>query len=127
MTLFDVIRIDHFRGLESFYSIPIDEDTARNGVWVKAKGKVFFDKIKNRFGDIDIVLEDLGFITNDVIDLRTYTGYPGMKVFQFANFNDSHHPYLPSNCEINSVIYTSTHDNDTLLGWLNNLRDEEKR
>ena len=127
VTLFDVIRIDHFRGLESFYSIPIDEDTAINGVWVKAKGKIFFDKIKNRFGDIEIVLEDLGFITNDVIDLRTYTGYPGMKVFQFANFNDSHHPYLPSNCEINSVIYTSTHDNDTLLGWLNNLSDEEKR
>ena len=127
VTLFDVIRIDHFRGLESFYSIPIDEDTAINGEWVKAKGKIFFDEIKNRFGNIEIVLEDLGFITNDVIDLRTYTGYPGMKVFQFANFNDSHHPYLPSNCEINSVIYTSTHDNDTLLGWLNNLNDDEKR
>lgn len=125
-TLFDVIRIDHFRGLESFYSIPIEEETAKNGVWRKARGKLFFDRIKNRFGDLDLVLEDLGFITKDVIDLKTYTGYAGMKVFQFADFNDINHPYLPHNCEKNSVIYTSTHDNDTLLGWLKNKSDDEK-
>lgn len=124
--LYDVIRIDHFRGLESFYSIPADEDNARNGVWRVAKGKHFFDKIKRRFGDIDIVLEDLGLITEDVIELKNYTGYAGMKVFQFADFNNLNHPYLPHNCEENSIIYTSTHDNNTLLGWLRNISDDEK-
>lgn len=125
--LYDVIRIDHFRGLVSYYSIPVDEETARNGVWVEAKGRAFFDKINERFGDVDIVLEDLGFITQDVIDLKNDTGYPGMKVFQFAGFNDANHPYLPHNCEVNSVIYTSTHDNDTLLGWVQNLSEDELR
>ena len=125
--LFDVLRIDHFRGLESFYSIPVDDETAINGEWVKAKGKIFFDRIKNRFEDFDIVLEDLGFITQEVIDLREYTGYPGIKVFQFANFHEPDHPYLPSNCKENSVVYTSTHDNDTLVGWQKHLSDEEKR
>lgn len=126
VALYDVIRIDHFRGLESYYAIANEEETATNGIWVKARGKQFFKQLKKRFGNIDIVLEDLGFITEDVVDLKNDTGFPGMKVFQFAEFMDINHPYLPTNCEVNSVIYTSTHDNDTLFGWLTKLNEEEK-
>lgn len=126
LQLYDCVRIDHFRGLESFYSIPADEATARKGNWVKACGREFFDKFKEQFADADIVLEDLGFITQEVMDLKQYTGFPGMKVWQFAFLSDASNPYLPHHCERNSVIYTSSHDNDTLLGWVSHVSDHEK-
>ncbi|MBB6446629.1 4-alpha-glucanotransferase [Bacillus benzoevorans] len=127
LQLYDCMRIDHFRGLESFYSIPAGEPTARNGRWVKACGREFFAKIKEQFGDVDIILEDLGFITQEVMDLKKYTGFPGMKVLQFAFLSDANNPYLPHHCERNSVIYTSSHDNDTLLGWFSHASEYEKR
>lgn len=127
LTLYDVIRIDHFRGLESYYSIPVAEQTAKNGTWVQAKGKAFFNQVKQQFGEVDIVLEDLGFITEEVIHLKRETGYPGMKIFQLGFLNDMNNPHLPHNCELNSIYYTASHDNDTSLGWLQNGKDHEKR
>lgn len=124
--LYDVIRMDHFRGFESYYSISAHEQTARNGIWVPAKGHAFFERLKQYFGEIDIVLEDLGFITNEVIALKMETGYPGMKVFQFAFLTDESNPHLPHHCEKNSVVYLSTHDNDTVLGWLSHIGSEER-
>lgn len=126
LLLYDCIRIDHFRGLESYYSIPANEPTARNGFWVKAYGRLFFDKLKEQFASAEIVLEDLGFITQEVIELKQYTGFPGMKVFQFAFLSDENNPHLPHLSERNSVIYTSSHDNDTILGWLRHAGDKEK-
>lgn len=124
--LLDILRIDHFRGLESAWEIPADEDTAMNGTWVEAPGYALLATIEKHFPELSLVAEDLGVITDEVIRLRDEFNLPGMKILQFA-FNDgASNPYLPHNCTQNSVMYTGTHDNDTTLGWFQALNNHDK-
>lgn len=118
MELFDLIRIDHFRGFEAYWSVPAHEETAINGHWVKAPGEALFDALKERFGELPFVAEDLGIITPEVDALRERYGLPGMKILQFAFGSGPENPYLSHNHEKNSVIYTGTHDNNTTVGWI---------
>jgi 4-alpha-glucanotransferase len=126
LELFDILRIDHFRGLEAAWEIPADEETAINGNWVKAPGKALLSAIKKRFGKIPLVAEDLGIITPEVEEIRDQFQLPGMKILQFAFGDGSDNPYLPSNYITNCVAYTGTHDNDTTLGWSEQLNDEQR-
>ncbi len=116
-TLFDTVRIDHFRGFEAYYAIPAGETTAKNGRWRKGPGMRLFRAVREALGALPIVAEDLGFLTPAVHRLLRQTGFPGMKVLQFAFDPDEESAYLPHNCLPHSVIYTGTHDNDTILGW----------
>jgi len=113
----DLIRIDHFRGLESFWSVPAEEETAINGEWVKAPGKALFNTILQELGNLPIMAEDLGDIDQAVIDLRDHFSFPGMNILHFAFGSDANNPYLPFNVVPNSVIYSGTHDNNTTVGW----------
>ncbi len=124
--LFDGVRIDHFRGLESYYSIPATEKTAKNGKWIKGPGMDFVNVIKEVCGDKLIIAEDLGDITPEVRELVDESGFPGMKVLQFAFLGDENSPHLPHNYDNNCVAYTGTHDNNTLLGYVWEL-DEKTR
>ena len=117
LDLFDVLRIDHFRGFESYWSIPQGEETAINGEWVTAPGQELFDLLKEKMGELPVIAEDLGIITEDVKDLMLHTGFPGMSVLQFAFDHHSDNPYKPENTIENKVVYTGTHDNDTTKGW----------
>ncbi|NOQ63140.1 MAG: 4-alpha-glucanotransferase [Methyloprofundus sp.] len=126
LEMFDILRIDHFRGFEAAWEIPASEDTAINGKWVKAPGMKLLAALQNEFGDIPLIAEDLGIITAEVDELRTSFNLPGMKILQFAFGDDASNPYLPHNYEKNTVAYTGTHDNDTSLGWFNCLNDHEK-
>lgn len=126
LSLFDGVRIDHFRGLESYWSVPYSAKTAREGRWEKAKGEAFIDAIKDIAGDKLIIAEDLGDITEDVEKLVEYSGFPGMKVFQFGFLSDGDSPHKCHNYKNNSVAYTGTHDNNTLLGYVWEL-DEHNR
>ncbi|MFA5983248.1 MAG: 4-alpha-glucanotransferase [Methylococcaceae bacterium] len=127
LKLFDIVRIDHFRGLESAWEIPATEATAIYGSWVKAPGKELLDAIKTAIGAVPLVAEDLGIITDEVIQLRDAFELPGMKILQFAFGGGPDNPYLPNNYEKNCVVYTGTHDNDTTLGWTQKLNDDERR
>ncbi|HEY9803968.1 MAG TPA: 4-alpha-glucanotransferase [Leptolyngbyaceae cyanobacterium] len=122
----DVIRIDHFRGFEAFWTVPQGEETAINGKWVKAPGEELFDVIKQKLGKLPVLAEDLGVITPEVEALRDKYEFPGMKVLQFAFGSDPGNPFLPFNYTSNFVVYTGTHDNDTTLGWFNQASDYEK-
>jgi 4-alpha-glucanotransferase len=124
--MFDILRIDHFRGLESAWEIPADEETAINGQWVVAPGKAMLKAIAKECRSISLIAEDLGIITDEVDALRNAFNLPGMKILQFAFDGTSDNFYLPHNHEKNSVVYTGTHDNDTTLGWFNSLNDHEK-
>lgn len=118
LELYDIVRIDHFRGLESFYCIdPVTKD-AMNGQWVKAPGKELFDQVNLEIKDAKIIAEDLGIITDEVRDLLEYTGFPGMKIVQFGFSSDASNLNLPHNYPKNSVAYTGTHDNNSLAEWL---------
>lgn len=117
--LYDMVRIDHFRGFESYWQIPYGDETAANGEWVKGPGIKLFNAIKEVLGDVNIIAEDLGFMTNEVIEFRNATGFPGMKVLQFG-FGGEDSTDLPHNYVNNSIAYTGTHDNDTVLGWFEN-------
>lgn len=118
--LFDVIRIDHFRGFEACWSIPASEPVAINGEWVEVPGKALFEKLE-QVNTLPLVAEDLGVITEPVIELRDRFGLPGMKILQFAFDSGSDNPYLPHNHVPNSIVYTGTHDNNTTLGWFKEL------
>ena len=118
LELFDGVRIDHFRGLESYFSIPSSEKTARNGVWKKGPGMALIRALREVCGDKLIIAEDLGDITPAVRKLVDDSGYPGMRVLQFAFLGDENSWHLPHNYENNSVAYTGTHDNNTLLGYV---------
>lgn len=124
---FDILRIDHFRGLEAAWEIPASEPTAQIGQWAKAPGKALLSAIKAEFGAIPLVAEDLGIITEEVTELRDEFDLPGMKILQFAFGGDSDNPYLPNNYEKNCVVYTGTHDNDTTLGWSLKINNDEKK
>ncbi|SEP93657.1 4-alpha-glucanotransferase [Ectothiorhodospira magna] len=119
LEMVDLIRIDHFRGFEAYWSIPADEATAINGHWVPAPGRDLFAALKARFGALPLVAEDLGVITPAVEALRDDNGLPGMKILQFAFTGGNTNPYLPHRHRDNAVVYTGTHDNDTTLGWFN--------
>lgn len=123
--LYDVIRIDHFRGFESFWEVPYGEETAKNGQWTKGPGIDLFKAIKDQLGVVNIIAEDLGFMTDEVIELREATGYPGMNILQFAFDPKGDSEYLPHNQVQNSVVYTGTHDNDTIVGWMQ-LKESRK-
>jgi len=126
MKLYDVVRLDHFRGFDEFWAVNYGSKNAVDGVWMKAYGRELFENVRQQFGDIKIIAEDLGIITNSVVELKDGFGFPGMKIFQFAFDGNDNNLYLPSNYEENSVAYTGTHDNDTLLGWFEKLNDSEK-
>lgn len=116
---YDVVRIDHFRAFESYFSIPFGDKDAKRGKWVKGPDKALFDAFADEFGNnLPIIAEDLGVITPAVRKLLDYTKFPGMKVLQFAFSGNSDNAYLPHNIVKNCVIYTGTHDNDTIIGWL---------
>lgn len=117
LELYDVIRLDHFRGLESYYSIDKGAKTAATGRWEKGPGQDFINTITNELGSVPMIAEDLGFITQEVRDLRDNAGYPGMKILQFAFDSDAENDFLPHNYTRNCVAYTGTHDNNTLGGW----------
>ena len=125
LKIYDVIRIDHFRGFDSFYAIPYGEKTARNGVWREGPGISLFTELKKAFGEMNIIAEDLGFLTDSVKKLLKDSGYPGMKVIQFAFGCGSESEYLPFRYEKNSVVYTGTHDNDTNIGWVKTATEKD--
>ncbi|WP_408070362.1 4-alpha-glucanotransferase [Butyrivibrio sp. JL13D10] len=125
--LYDVIRIDHFRGFDEYYSIPYGDPTAENGKWVKGPGYKLFEVMKKELGDIRVIAEDLGFLTPSVLKLVKKTGFPGMKILQFAFDAREESDYLPHNYTQNSIVYTGTHDNDTTLSWYNTIPREDKR
>lgn len=118
LTLFDGVRIDHFRGFESFWSVPKGAKTAKEGKWVKGPGKALVDKIKETANGKLIIAEDLGDITPKVEELLKYSGFPGMRVFQFGFLDGSDSVHKPHNYPENCVAYTGTHDNNTLLGYV---------
>ena len=118
LTLFDGVRIDHFRGLESFWSVPATAKTAKEGKWVKGPSKALIKKLQEVAGKKLIIAEDLGDITEDVIELLEYSGFPGMRVFQFGFLGEDNSPHQPHNYPKNCIAYTGTHDNNTLLGYI---------
>ncbi|MCM1123017.1 MAG: 4-alpha-glucanotransferase [Eubacterium sp.] len=119
--LYDVVRIDHFRGFDEYYSIPFADETAEFGQWEKGPGYDIFKAMKEQIGNKPVIAEDLGFLTKSVIKLVKKTGYPGMKILQFAFDPREESDYLPHNYTANSIVYTGTHDNDTTLGWYGSL------
>lgn len=126
LTQFDLLRIDHFRGLEAYWEIPASAETAVAGRWRLAPGDELFRALRAEFGRLPLVAEDLGIITPEVEALRDTHGLPGMKVLHFAFGGGADNPYLPHNHVLNSVVYTGTHDNNTTLGWFEEL-DEQTR
>jgi 4-alpha-glucanotransferase len=124
--MFNTVRIDHFRGFDSYWSIPAGEKTAKNGKWVSAKGHQVLALLKSQIGHLPLIAEDLGIITRQVEKLRDEFKLPGMKVLQFAFLTDATNEYLSHNYKPNFVAYTGTHDNETTLGWLDSARGDEK-
>ncbi len=126
--LYDVIRIDHFRGFDEFYSIPAGSVNARRGKWVKGPGMDLFNGMKATLEGVDIIAEDLGFMTDSVRKLVKDSGFPNMKILEFAfdtRDSGSSNDYLPHNYERNCVVYTGTHDNETMMGWLGEISRAE--
>jgi 4-alpha-glucanotransferase len=117
--LFDIIRIDHFRGFAASWEIPYGDKTAERGDWVKTPGRELFDAMKKALGELPVIAEDLGLITPDVEALRDALGFPGMRLLQFAFSGDHTNIHLPHNYIPNMIVYTGTHDNDTTVGWFN--------
>ena len=122
--LYDAVRIDHFRAFASYWAVPAGAETARGGAWRRGPGMALLGALQGWFRDMRFVAEDLGVLGDDVQELLQSTGWPGMKVLQFA-FSDSENAYLPHNCTENSICYTGTHDNNTLRGWLDEATDAE--
>ncbi|MCI9636481.1 MAG: 4-alpha-glucanotransferase [Hungatella sp.] len=126
--LYDVVRIDHFRGFDQYYSIPYGAETAINGTWQKGPGIGLFNRMKEVLGDREVIAEDLGYVTDSVRKLVEDSGFPGMKVLEFAfdsRDTGSASDYLPHNYTENCVAYTGTHDNETLAGWFGSISKEE--
>ena len=123
----DIIRLDHFRGFEAYWEIPGREPTAVNGRWVKGPDKDLFHALRNSLGDLPFIAEDLGTITPEVERLRDGLGLPGMRILQFGFSDRGAHIYLPHRFEKNTVVYTGTHDNDTTVGWWNNVATEAEK
>lgn len=126
LELVDIVRIDHFRGFEAFWAVPVEEETAIKGQWIKAPGVALFTTVQQTLGDIPIIAEDLGLITPQVEALRDMFNFPGMKILHFAFGGDSTDPYLPHNYKENCLVYTGSHDNDTTQGWFQNISEYER-
>jgi 4-alpha-glucanotransferase len=126
LELFDLLRLDHFRGFEKYWEIPASAETAINGHWREGPGARLFDRLRQVYGELPLVAEDLGIITPEVDALRLAYDFPGMKILQFAFDGGEDNPYLPHNHERLSVVYTGTHDNDTTLGWFDSLDEQSK-
>jgi len=126
LELFDLVRVDHFRGFESYWEIPGQEEFAINGRWVAAPGDALFERLHQVYDPLPLVAEDLGLITPEVDALRRAYGLPGMKILQFAFSGGSDNPYLPFRHPRNAVVYTGTHDNDTTLSWYQRLDDDSR-
>ena len=124
--LYDIVRLDHFRGFEAYWAIPAEEGTAVKGEWVKGPGDALFKALEGALGPLPLVAEDLGMITPEVEALRRATGMPGMKVMQFGFSNKGAHPHLPHRYTPDTVAYTGTHDNDTTLSWLGTASKTER-
>jgi len=124
--LFDIVRIDHFRGFEAAWQVPASHRTAQHGKWVEGPGYDIFDAVFAALGSIPVIAEDLGVITPEVEILLDRCGFPGMKILQFAFDSDSLNPYLPHNHSKRSVVYTGTHDNDTTMGWCSALSNSQR-
>ena len=123
--MYDVVRIDHFRGFESYWAVPAGDDTARNGKWVKGPGLAFIEAIKQALPDLDFIAEDLGYMTKEVRRLQLDSGYPGMKVIEFAFDSREESDYLPHLYPVDSVCYTGTHDNVPLKQWFDEASPED--
>lgn len=126
LALCDLLRLDHFRGFEAYWSIPAEDDDAVRGVWTKAPGMQLFQHLHTQLGDLPLIAEDLGLITPEVETLRTRWGLPGMRVMQFGFTDRGAHIHLPHRSEENMVIYTGTHDNDTTMGWWHTATNTER-
>ena len=124
--LYDVVRIDHLRGFDEYYNIPYGDPTAEHGKWEKGPGYDLFRVMKEKLGNKAVIAEDLGFLTPSVIKLVKKTGYPGMKILQFAFDSREESDYLPHNYTKNSVVYTGTHDNDTTVGWYHTISRRDR-
>jgi len=122
----DIVRLDHFRGFEAYWEVPFGNETAEHGQWVKGPGHDFFHAVKNELGELPIIAEDLGVITDGVIDIRESFNLPGMKIFQFSFASDPDDDFLPHNYPRNCVAYTGSHDNDTSLGWYQSATERER-
>ncbi|MFW6057231.1 MAG: 4-alpha-glucanotransferase [Persicimonas sp.] len=122
----DLVRIDHFRGFQAYWAVPADAPTAESGEWREGPKDALFEAIRDDIGEVPFIAEDLGMITDDVLELRDRHDLPGMKVMKFADWDDPDHIFLPDNYERNFVAYTGTHDNDTTRGWYDSL-DEMQR
>ncbi|MGD9605009.1 MAG: 4-alpha-glucanotransferase [Bacilli bacterium] len=125
LKLFDVVRIDHFRGFEAYYSVPFVDKTAENGKWIKGPGMKLFSKVKEALGEVHIIAEDLGFLTEEVYQLLHDCGYPGMKIFQFGFDAHGDSEYSPHNLTKNAIVYTGTHDNLPIEAWIDSLKPED--
>lgn len=117
-SLYDIVRIDHFRAFDEYFSIPFGDKTARNGEWITGPGFELFEVMKQKLGKKEVIAEDLGFLTPSVLKLVKKTGFPGMKVLLFAFNAKEPSSYLPHNYDRNCIVYTGTHDNDTIEGWI---------
>lgn len=126
-SMYDILRLDHFRGFEAYWAIPAEEETAIRGEWVKCPGAQLFGRLTEALGPVPFIAEDLGLITPEVDQLRQQFGMPGMRVLQFGFGGRGAHNYLPHRYEPNTVVYTGTHDNDTTAGWWANGASEQER
>ena len=128
LRFFDVVRIDHMRGFESYYVVPAETKDPKEGHWEKGPDMELFDEIRKRLGDCRFIAEDLGYLTQEVRDMMDKTGFPGMKVLQFAFDTSEENVYLPLNYDSdNAVVYTGTHDNDTTIGWYEKAEDWKQK
>ena len=127
LKIYDTVRIDHFRAFASYWEVPADSTTAKVGEWVQGPKMKLFDKVFEKFPDAPIIAEDLGVFGEDVVELLRDTGFPGMKVVQFGFDPNSDSSHMPHNAVQNSINYVGTHDNNTLLGWLWEASEEERR
>lgn len=125
MRLYDVIRIDHFIGIVKYYTVPAEDDNAKNGKYMEGPGQMLLDAINEELGDKKLIAEDLGVFVPEVNEILEKNGYPGMKVLEFAFGGSRDNPHLPYNFERNCVVYGGTHDNETIVGYFNDRNDEE--
>ena len=123
--LYDKVRIDHFRGLESYFAVPAGDKTAENGKWMPGPGMKLFHALEEKLGKLDVIAEDLGVITDEVRALLKETAFPGMKILQFAFDPNNESSYLPHNCVGSTVVYTGTHDNNTARGWFDSISESD--